>query len=130
MARILLVEDDDSIRQLLHDILIAAGHTVVTATNGQEGVDKFTPGAFDLLITDLVMPEKEGIEVLREIRAQQPALKTLAISGGGKFGGAETYLRLASLLGAKQILAKPFTREQFLAAVNEQLDPQSPKPES
>lgn len=118
MSRILLVEDDTSIRELLEITLTQAGHSVVTASNGREGLARFRPGAFDLLITDLVMPEKEGIEMLRELHGKDPALKAMAMSGGGKFGAAETYLRLASLLGTKTILTKPFTREEFLATVN------------
>jgi DNA-binding NtrC family response regulator len=121
MARILLIEDDNSIRPLLQENLQREGHTVTAASNGREGVDLFSPGAFDLVITDLVMPEKEGIEVLQDLHAREPSLKALAMSGGGTFGAAETYLRLATLLGAGKVLAKPFTRVQFIAAVNEAL---------
>lgn len=121
MPRILLIEDDDAIRELITLMLTHEGHTVVTAANGREGLEKFQVGAFDLLITDLVMPEKEGIEVLREIQGKDRNLKTIAMSGGGKFGGADTYLRLASLLGAKTILAKPFTRDEFISTVNDVL---------
>lgn len=126
MSRILLVEDDSSIRELLEITLTRAGHTVVTAGNGREGLARFRPGAFDLLITDLVMPEKEGIEMLRELHGKDPAMKAMAMSGGGKFGAAETYLRLASLLGTKTILTKPFTPDEFLATVNGVLSGQTP----
>lgn len=121
MPRILLIEDDDAIRELVTLMLTQAGHTVTGAANGNEGLAKFRVGAFDLLITDLVMPEKEGIEVLREIQGKDKGLKTIAMSGGGKFGGADTYLRLASLLGAKTIISKPFTRDEFIATVNQVL---------
>ncbi len=121
MARILLIEDDESIRTLLQENLVRAGHEVTMAANGREGLERHKPGAFDLVITDLIMPEKEGIEVLQDLRVRDPQMKALAMSGGGQFGAAETYLRLASLLGAGQVLAKPFTRDQFLAAVNEAL---------
>ena len=128
MARILLVDDDPSIRERLDLTLTQVGHSVVTAANGNEGLAKFRPGAFDLLITDLVMPEKEGIEMLRELHGRDPAMKAMAMSGGGKFGAAETYLRLASLLGARTILTKPFTREEFLATVNGVLAGGTPPP--
>lgn len=121
MARILLIEDDESIRPLLEATLARENHAVTTAVNGRDGVAKFKPGEFDLIVTDLVMPEKEGIEVLQEVRSRDKAVKALAMSGGGKFGGSETYLRLASLLGAGKVLAKPFTPAQFIAAVNEAL---------
>jgi CheY-like chemotaxis protein len=121
MPRILLIEDDDAIRELVTLMLTQEGHSVVTAANGREGLAKFQVGAFDLLITDLVMPEREGIEVLREIQGKDAALKTIAMSGGGKFGGTDTYLRLAVLLGAQTVLPKPFTRDQFMAAVSDAL---------
>lgn len=121
MARILLIEDDEAIRMLLRENLTRAGHEVTTASNGREGLEMHRPGAFDLVVTDLVMPEKEGIEVLQDLKVKDPKLKALAMSGGGQFGAAETYLRLASLLGAGKVLAKPFTRDQFLAAVDETL---------
>ena len=126
MGRILLIEDDDAIRQLLMENLARDGHAVTTAGNGREGVERFRPGAYDLVITDLVMPEKEGIEVVQDLRARDPGLKVLAMSGGGHFGAAETYLRLASLLGAGRVLAKPFTPAQFLAAVKEALKEETP----
>jgi DNA-binding NtrC family response regulator len=121
MARILLIEDDESIRPLLEATLVRDGHTVTAAANGREGVEKFKPGEFDLVITDLVMPEKEGIEVLQDVRVKDRTVKALAMSGGGKFGGSETYMRLASLLGAGKVIAKPFTLDQFTAVVNETL---------
>lgn len=123
MARILLIEDDESIRPLLEATLEREGHAVTSAINGQDGVAKFKPGEFDLIITDLVMPEKEGIEVLQDVRSRDKTVKALAMSGGGKFGGSDTYLRLASLLGAGKVLAKPFTPTQFIDAVNEALGP-------
>ena len=126
MARILLIEDDEAIRTLLRENLAREGHEVTTAANGSEGLRLYRPGGFDLVITDLIMPEKEGIEVLQDLRAKDPNLKALAMSGGGQFGAAETYLRLASLLGAGKVLAKPFTRAAFLAAVNEALDAPPP----
>lgn len=121
MARILLIEDDEAIRTLLREYLAREGHEVTTASNGREGLEMFRPGGFDLVITDLIMPEMEGIEVLQELRQRDTKIPALAMSGGGQFGAAETYLRLAALLGAGRVLAKPFTREQFLAGVNDAL---------
>jgi CheY-like chemotaxis protein len=117
MARILLIEDDDFLRGVLHDVLAHEGHRVVTARHGRHGIRQILPGSFDLLITDIVMPDADGLEVLREARIRDPRLKILAISGGGNFGHSETYLRLASQLGANRILAKPFSREQLLAVI-------------
>jgi len=120
MARILLIEDDESVRTLLFLALVHVGHTVVEARNGREGLELFRQGGVDLVITDIVMPEKEGFEVLMKIRKKNPALKIIAISGGGLHNAAH-YLQTAKLLGAAKVLAKPFSNETLMAAVNELL---------
>jgi DNA-binding NtrC family response regulator len=123
MARILLIEDDDFLRQVLAETLEREGHIVTGARDGRQGLVFFSPGAFDLAITDIVMPEKEGLEVVRSLRSRDPHLKVLAISGGGHFGAADTYLLLASRLGAHETLAKPFTRDDLLATLSRLLAP-------
>ena len=120
MARILLIDDDDFVRGTLSLALRHFGHTVTEAANGKEGLARLENDGFDLLITDIVMPEMEGLEVLRELRRRHPALKTIAISGGGLQPGAD-YLHVAKLMGATKVLAKPFTTEVLKAAVNELL---------
>jgi CheY-like chemotaxis protein len=120
MARILLIEDDENVRTVLYLTLVHYGHTVVEASNGREGLDLFRQGSVDLVITDIVMPEKEGFEVLMKIRRKNPALKIIAISGGGLHNAAH-YLHTAKLLGAAKVLAKPFSNEALMAAVNELL---------
>src|ERR1039458_8537251 len=120
MARILLIEDDDSVRTVLYLTLVHYGHNVVEARNGKEGLDLFRQGSVDLVITDIVMPEKEGFEVLMKIRKKNPSLKVIAISGGGPHN-ATHYLHTAKLLGAAKVLAKPFSNEVLMAAVNELL---------
>ena len=122
MARILLIEDDDAIRQLLMENLARDGHAVTTAANGREGLERYRPGAFDLIVTDLIMPEKEGLEMLQELKVRDPNLRALAMSAGGHFRAPENYLRLATLLGAANIIAKPFTRDRFLEAVRKALE--------
>jgi CheY-like chemotaxis protein len=121
MARILLIEDDESVRTLLLLTLAHYGHDVVEARNGREGLDRFRETKPDLVITDIVMPEKEGFEVLMKIRRKNPALKIIAISGGGLHNAAH-YLHTAKLLGAAKVLAKPFSNETLMAAVNELLE--------
>jgi len=120
MARILLIEDDDSVRTILYLTLVHYGHSVVEARDGREGLDLFRLGGVDLVITDIVMPGKEGFEVLMKIRKKNPALKIIAISGGGLHNAAH-YLHTAKLLGAAKVLAKPFSNEALMAAVNELL---------
>lgn len=117
MARILLIDDDSSVRTALRLTLGRYGHEVAEATNGKEGLTLLQGRGFDLLITDIVMPEMEGLEVLRDVRAKHPAMKTIAISGGGWQSGLD-YLRMAKLMGAATVLAKPFSTEALMAAVN------------
>src|ERR1700675_2473266 len=112
MARILLIDDDDSVRSMLCLTLAHFGHTVIEARNGKEGLELFPHADADLLITDIVMPEKEGLEVLMELRKKQPPVKIIAISGGD-------YLHMAKLMGAAKVLAKPFSSDVLIAAISE-----------
>ena len=82
MARILLIDDDDSLRAMLGIYLARAGHTVIQAHDGQEGLELFPATAADLVITDMMMPKKDGLEVLRALRDNQPPVKIIAMSGG------------------------------------------------
>ncbi|HWZ94957.1 MAG TPA: response regulator [Opitutaceae bacterium] len=120
MARILLIDDDDAVRNVLYLTLTNCGHTVIEARNGKEGLEQFKGANADLVITDIVMPGTEGFEVMMKLRRKHPAVKIIAISGGG-LHNAEHYLHTAKLLGAVKVLAKPFSYEALLAAVNEQL---------
>lgn len=120
MARILLIDDDDSVRTVLLLTLKHFGHLVVEARNGSEGIELFRHGGADLLITDIVMPEKDGLEVLMSLKRAQPSLKVIAISGGGR-NSAHDYLQIARLMGAGKVLEKPFTSDMLMGAVNELL---------
>lgn len=120
MARILLIDDDDTVRTVLRLTLVHFSHTVIEARNGKEGLRLFPHANVDLVITDIVMPEKEGFEVLIELRSRHPTMRVIAISGGGH-GGAVDYLRVAKLLGAAKVLAKPFSSDALMAAVDELL---------
>ena len=120
MARILLIEDDDAVRLVLHRALARFGHTVIEARNGNEGLQLFPTAKADLLITDLMMPEKGGLEVLAELREKYPPVKTIAISGG-LLHDARDGLEVAKSLGAAAVLAKPFSCDVLMAAVNEVL---------
>jgi PAS domain S-box-containing protein len=120
-ARILLIDDDDSFRTMLRLTLAHFGYTMIEARNGKEGLARFKEANADLVITDIVMPEKEGFEVLMELRTKQvPPVKIIAISGGGRVSAADN-LRMAKLLGAAKVLAKPFSNEVLIAAINELL---------
>jgi len=120
MARILLIDDDDALRTVLRLSLVHFGHTVIEARDGKEGMLLFPQAAADLVITDIVMPEKEGLEVLMELRKRSPGIKVIAISGGGRVNPTD-YLHIARKLGAAKVLAKPFSSEALMAAINELL---------
>lgn len=116
-TRILLVDDDRFFAKLTAAMLAPA--EVQIAKNGAEGLDMMKRQPFDLLITDLLMPEKDGIETILEIRRVNETLPILAISGGGKYGARGELLRMAQRLGATATLQKPFSREQLIAAVDQ-----------
>ena len=120
MAKILLVDDNATLLKHQGEFLCLAGHEVTTAPDGKQAMRLVQTQAFELVITDLVMPEKEGIEIIRELRQSHPALKIIAMSGGGR-GDAKDYLAIAKALGASQVLAKPFSGEELLQAVNSTL---------
>jgi CheY-like chemotaxis protein len=117
MKRILIIDDDEQMRALLSDILEHAGYGVTEASNGKEGLERFQADPADLVITDLIMPEKEGVETILELRRQRPEARIIAISGGGR-GGACDYLSIAARLGVRRTVAKPFTRHEILEAVS------------
>ena len=116
MPKILLVDDDALVRDSLAIALEGAGYEVVTAVNGDEGLEALGHQAFDAVILDMLMPEREGIEPIREIRKSIQTLPVLAISGGDKTGWTD-FLRMASILGATDTLAKPFTASELLSRV-------------
>jgi YesN/AraC family two-component response regulator len=127
MARILLIDDDNSVRGVLRLILSQFGHSVIEARNGKEGMELFMSVNADLVITDIVMPEKEGLEVLKEMRKIYPSVKIIAISGGGRVNPTD-YLRMATFLGAAKVLAKPISSRELIAAINEVLLPNGDVP--
>ncbi|MES0446525.1 MAG: PAS domain S-box protein [Desulfobacterales bacterium] len=118
MAHILLIDDDAQIRTMLRQILETEGYEVVDASNGKEGIRLYREDPADLVITDIIMPEKEGIEMIMELKKDFPDVKIIAISAGGQID-AEKYLRTAKMLGAKFTFAKPFERKELLDAVKE-----------
>jgi DNA-binding response OmpR family regulator len=117
MAEILIIDDDPQIRRLLTRILTGAGHSVHEAADGWMGTETFSRVHPALVITDIVMQEKEGIETIRDLRGQDPGVPILAISGGA----GERYLDLAIKLGATASLAKPFGVDELLSVVAELL---------
>jgi DNA-binding response OmpR family regulator len=116
MADILVIDDTAQIRKLIARILTAAGHTVIEAEGGSEGLAAFRGAQPTMVITDIVMEAGEGIETIREMRREAPAMPILAMSGSGLL-----YLHAAGGLGASATIEKPFRPDEFLAAVNKLL---------
>jgi len=121
MARIIVVDDDADVRVLFSLILTDAGHHVIEASNGEEGTRLYREHLPDVIITDIIMPDKEGIETIRELRRDFPDAKIIAISGGGSALTGRDALSLAKHLGASSTLAKPFSGQELLDAVQELL---------
>lgn len=117
MARILVIDDDQQFREMITLILEGAGHQVVTAADGTSGVESCRAHPQDLIITDIFMPEKDGLETIQELRVFNPNLKILAISGGSLCFGSKFGIHIADLLGANRTLSKPLRRQELLGAV-------------
>jgi DNA-binding response OmpR family regulator len=115
MARILVVDDDVSVLCMIEAVLTGAGHSVVTATDGQMAAKLFRAEPFDVIVTDIVMPNREGLETIVELRRDFPDVPVIAMSGGTLNSGI--YLGLAKRLGAKLTLAKPFPTQELVEAV-------------
>ena len=118
MAHILIIDDDVEFLKMFRQMLERAGHEVVDAPNGKVGVKLFREVRPELIITDIFMPEKEGIEIILELKKEFPAVKIIAISGGGRkseFG----FLEMAEALGADRSFMKPFERQEMLRAIQE-----------
>jgi len=120
MKTVLLIEDDFQTREMLKKMLAKDGYRVLTAPDGREGVATFNRSGADLVITDIVMPEQEGIETIIQLKRNVPELKIIAISGGGRIN-PDGYLAMAKKLGAEQVLRKPIQRADLLAAVRKLL---------
>ncbi len=118
MARILVADDEKLVRVTIRKILTSAGHEVTEAANGREAIEMQNAQACDLLITDIIMPEKEGVETTIELKRDHPNLKIIAISGGGRTRNLD-FLKLAKQFGADAVLAKPFSEDQLLGAVGD-----------
>ena len=114
---ILVIDDEKDILQLITAMLTAEDYEVISAEDGERGLELLKDfDDVEIVITDLIMPNKEGIETILEMRRLRPDIKVLAMSGGGR-GGATTYLSTAKNIGASATLAKPFRKQALLDAV-------------
>ncbi|HEY5470583.1 MAG TPA: response regulator [Bacteroidales bacterium] len=125
MPGILIVEDDKDLREMLKIALIRRKFVVSEAENGKEAITHFKPSITDLVITDLIMPDEDGLKVIIKLRELKPSVKIIAISGGGK-AGPGSYLNLAKALGADAIYSKPFSINELIAKIEELLTIKQP----
>ncbi|MCP4549843.1 MAG: response regulator [bacterium] len=120
MPRVLVIDDEQSICSMLEGCLIDAGYTVDSALNGRQGLQKIREHQPDIVITDIVMPEMEGMEMIREVRLNYPNIPIIAISGFSGLANLD-YLDIAKCLGAGKVFAKPISNRKLLEAIDELL---------
>lgn len=121
MPGVLIVEDDKELREMLKISLARRKFTVLEAENGRDAIVHFKPSITDLVVTDLIMPDEDGLKVIMKLREIKPSVKIIAISGGGK-AGPGSYLSLAKALGANATFSKPFSINDLIAKIEELLD--------
>jgi len=117
MAKILLVEDDNLVRDMLTQVLERADHTVVCAANGEEATEYLKKDSPDIMVTDIIMPKKSGITLISEVKNRHPDLEIIAISGGGRLDPTG-YLDLSESLGASVSFEKPIDNTALLMAID------------
>ena len=120
MRRILIIDDDHHILLMIKKMLERAGFKVELASNGNKGLELLKRMPVDLVITDIIMPEKEGLETIREMKRLRSDLKIIAMSGGGRIS-SDNYLETARVFGATRVLGKPFSQKQMVSAVHDLL---------
>jgi CheY-like chemotaxis protein len=117
MARILIIDDSPDVRLTLRTALESVGHAVTEAADGIEGIKRFSAEPSQLVITDILMPNKEGLETIRDLRKINQDLKIVAISGGSR-ANAVDFLNYAKSLGADMTLRKPIRMDDLYSAVD------------
>lgn len=122
MKRILIIDNNTNLRELLKQMLEQEGYEVIDAKDGKEGTKLYRQMPTDLVITDVVMPEKDGIETIRELKRDFPNVKIIATSGSSRTLAAQYCLSAMKALGAECVFTKPFGRKEMLDAVHELLD--------
>jgi CheY-like chemotaxis protein len=118
MPHVLVIDDEVQIREVLRTVLERVGYSVSEAADGLQGLRIYADGGIDLVVTDIIMPEKGGIDTIMDLRRDFPECKIIAISGGGMCGDV-SYLDMAIGVGADRAIGKPFVLDDFLAAVEE-----------
>lgn len=121
MKKILVVDDDAQMRDMISQMLEREGYVIACAADGNEALRRYRQTASDLVVLDILMPNKDGIETTMELKREFPGIRILAMSGGRRALSPQFNLDSAEVLGVDATLPKPFTREQLLKAVREAL---------
>ena len=130
MASILVVDDEPDVAEAIQSVLEHAGFVVVTANSAQLGLAAVEQQSFDVVVTDIIMPKVNGLELIRRLRTGHPRIRVIAISGGGSFGplslkpeaiSTHAFIAAARDAGAEEVLTKPFDMDDLLAAVRRHL---------
>jgi two-component system, cell cycle response regulator CpdR len=130
VASILVVDDERDVAEAIQSILEHSGFTVVTADGAQGGLEAIAQQDFDVVVTDIIMPKVNGLELIRELRSRHPRTRVIAISGGGSFGplslkpeaiSTHAFIAAAKEAGAEEVLTKPFDMDDLLSAVRRHL---------
>ncbi len=120
--KILVIDDEEDICVMTKLLLERAGHEVVSACDGRVAIRLLTEQPFDLVITDMLMPDRDGLEVMSDLRRNHPGVRIIASSGGGRVS-SDSYLHIARKSGAHALLPKPFTHKELLASIEEAFAP-------
>jgi len=126
MSTVLVVDDDDSILRLISEIMKKEGYDVLQAEDGNEACQKFLKNPCDLVITDLIMPNKEGLELIQELKGIKPDVKIIAYSGGGQLE-PDDYLKFAKGIGADKVFRKPIPIVELRQSASELLETTLPQ---
>lgn len=122
MMKVLVVDDELVVREMMMEMIKPAGYEVIEATNGKDAFEVCNNEHVDLIITDIVMPEKNGIDLIMNVKKEFPDIPVIAVSGGGGITGRYDYLEIAKLVGAKNIIRKPFETHELRTAVSEAIE--------
>lgn len=114
--KILFVDDEEGARETGRETLQLLGYNVDVSSNGKKAIENLQQNVYDLVITDILMPEIDGMELIRNIRKNYPTLKIIAVSGGGRIEAAN-YLEIARLFGNVEVLEKPYSREELIRII-------------
>jgi|SRR5581483_1562668 len=130
MASVLVVDDERDVAEAIEAVLAHAGFTVITAESAAQALEHVAAHKFDIVVTDIIMPKVNGLELIRKLRARYPRVRVIAISGGGSFGplslkpeaiSTHAFIAAAKDAGAEDVLTKPFDMDDLLAAVRRHL---------